>query len=76
MSDDRWAPDPDYAMYPTHGLRDVPLVVLEAARDYMRLAADYGDVAEELAQPLGDAVVDAVMPLIREWLDAGPPRDR
>ncbi len=62
-----WSPDPDYAKYPDHDLRDVPLVILEAGRAYMRSAASLGDVAEEDAQPLADAVIGAALPFIREW---------
>jgi hypothetical protein len=68
MTEDRWAPDPAYAKYPDHDLHDVPLVVLEAARAYMRQAASWKDVDEEDAEPLADAVIAAALPVVREWL--------
>lgn len=63
-----WSPDPSYAEYPHHDLREVPLVVLEKARAYMRLAATYNDVDEDLAESIADAVIAEVLPLIREWI--------
>jgi hypothetical protein len=63
-------PDPEYAKYPDHDLHDVPLVVLEAGRAYMRLAASVGDVAEDDAEPLADSVIAAALPVIREWMHA------
>jgi hypothetical protein len=68
MTDDGWAPDLEYAKYADHDLHDVPLVVLEAARTYMRQAASLGDVAEEDAEPLADAVIAAALPIVRQWL--------
>jgi hypothetical protein len=68
MTAEDWSPDPDYAQYPDHDLRDVPLVILEAGRAYMRLAATYKDVDEEFAEPIADAVIATVLPLIRNWL--------
>jgi hypothetical protein len=70
MSAYDWSPDPDYAKHPSHDLRDVPLVILEAGRAYMRLAASLGDVAEDDAEPLADAVIGAALPFIREWKSA------
>jgi hypothetical protein len=67
---DDWKPDPDYAKYPDHDLHEVPLVVLEAGRAYMRLAASLGDVAQDDAEPLADSVIGAALPLIHEWLQA------
>ena len=54
----------------THDLHDVPLVVLEAGRAYMRLAASVGVVAEVDAVPLADSVIAAALPVIREWMHA------
>ncbi|MET8837999.1 hypothetical protein ABZV78_29375 [Micromonospora sp. NPDC004540] len=68
MTDDGWAPDPEYAKYPDHDLHDVPLIVLEAARTYMRQVGSLGDVAEDDAGPLADAVIAAAMPVVRQWL--------
>jgi hypothetical protein len=75
MDAQNWSPDPEYAKYPDHDLHDVPLVVLEAARAYMRLAATYNDVDKDLAEPIADSVIAKAMPLIREWLSSdGRPR--
>jgi hypothetical protein len=68
MNEDRWGPDPEYAQYPDHSLHDVPLVVLEAARDVMREAAGLRDVDADLAEPLADAVIMSALPLLRQWL--------
>ena len=66
MTDDGWAPDPEYAKYPDHDLHDVSLVVLEAERAYIRQAASLGDVAENDAEPLADAVIAAALPVVRQ----------
>ncbi|WP_157748178.1 hypothetical protein [Micromonospora echinaurantiaca] len=68
MTEDGWAPDPEYAKHPDHDLHDVPLVVLEAARTYMRQVASLGDVAEDDVKPLADAVIAAATPVVRQWL--------
>lgn len=68
VTTDGWEPDQEYAKFPNHDLHDVPLVVLEAGRAYMRLAASLGDVADDDAQPLADAVIAAALPLMREWM--------
>ena len=73
VSAEDWRPDPGYAKYPDHDLRDVPLVILEAGRAYMRMAATYNDVDEEFAEPLADAVIGEVLPLIRRWLSGESP---
>ncbi|MBB4692604.1 hypothetical protein [Paractinoplanes abujensis] len=76
MPADDWRSDPSYADYPAHDLHGVPLAILEAARAYMRIAAEYNDVSEEFAEPLADGVVREVLPLIRAWLSGAdrPPR--
>lgn len=65
-----WSPDPRYAEYPGHDLHDVPLVVLEAGRACLRLAATYKDVDDDLAEPIADAVIMKVLPVIRDWLSS------
>lgn len=72
MVNDDWVADPRYASYPDHGLHDVPLVVLEAGRACMRQAAHLGDVAEDDAEPLADAVIMAALPIVRRWLRSQP----
>lgn len=49
-----------------HPLKYVPDELLEAARGELRAAAHWGDVAEDMIEPLADSVVMAVLP----WLDA------
>ena len=45
----RNAPDELYRDFPDHPLHDVPKVVLDAAREVMREAADWKDVDAEMA---------------------------
>lgn len=63
---------PDYRKYPNHPLHDVPVEVLEAAREVMHEAARWHDVEDDMAQPLADSVVAGALPAIRRWLDGGP----
>lgn len=54
-----------YAAHPTHPLRDVPQHVLDAARTVMHdEVVCCGDIAAELAEPVADLMVMALLP----WL--------
>jgi hypothetical protein len=50
-----WEPDQEYAKFPDHDLHDVPLVVLEAGRAYMRLTASLGDGSGAVAERASSA---------------------
>lgn len=63
----RNAPDELYRDFPDHPLHDVPKVVLDAAREVMREAADWKDVDAEMA----DALADSVVVELRPWLSWG-----
>lgn len=54
-----------YRTYRSHPLYECPQEILDEAREVLRVAADWGDVATE-ADPLADAVVAALMPYIDE----------
>ncbi|GAA3772099.1 hypothetical protein GCM10022379_44500 [Micromonospora maritima] len=59
-----------YEDHPGHPLHGVPLSVLSPARACLAEAAKYGDVDAHLAEELADAVVMAVLPAMRGWLDS------
>lgn len=60
----------DYSVLPSHPLHRVPAEVLEAARARLREVADYRDVDPELAEPIADSVVAALLEWLR-WDDDG-----
>lgn len=50
-----------YHDYPDHPLASTPIAVLEVARGVMQRAVECGDVDSEVADPLADAVVAALI---------------
>lgn len=54
----------EYAPFPNHPLRPVPQVVLDAARSALDGAVEWKDVDPDMAHPIADAVVVALLP----WL--------
>lgn len=54
-----------YDEFPDHPLHGVPQAVLDAARAQVASAVAYNDVDAQIADPLADAVVAALLP----WLD-------
>ena len=50
---------------PAHPLHGVPKEILAAAREEMQGAAVWKDVAEDMVEPLADAIVMSLLPWLR-----------
>lgn len=51
----------EYSRLPDHPLCNVPQGVLDAARDFMLKAVEWGDVDFHMAYPLADSVVMVIV---------------
>lgn len=60
MTEERFRPD-RYDDHPSHPLHNVDPRVLEVARSVLRSAAQAHDVDAEMAEPIADAVVMALL---------------
>ncbi len=54
-----------------HPLARVPQHVLDAARAVMASGVETKDVDPEVADPLADAVIAAIVPFVPQWLRPG-----
>jgi len=54
-----------YDDYPDHPLCGFPESVLEVARESLQGAVEWGDISEDMRDPIADAMVMALLP----WID-------
>jgi hypothetical protein len=55
----------DYTDYPEHPLHKVPQEILDAAREALHDVAIWKDVDRDMATPIADSVVVALIPWLR-----------
>lgn len=65
-----------YDAFPDHPLCGVPDEILAAARQELSSAAVWGDVRDDMVEPLADAVVMSLLPWLRYSKPVNSPSGR